>query len=79
MYGRGGIVMKMWTNEILKIRRSKSVKGLFLVFLVFIILSSFMGENKGGPLMNSGFAGPLSGTALWEPADFLPTGLSRRE
>lgn len=59
MYGRGGIVMKMWTNEILKIRRSKSVKGLFLVFLVFIILSSFMGENKGGPLMNSGFAGPF--------------------
>lgn len=51
--------MRMLANEFLKIKRSKSVRVLFLVFVGFILLSSLMGQNQGGDLMRSGFAGPF--------------------
>lgn len=51
--------MRLFANELRKIKRSKSVKVLFAIFLAFIVLSSFVGQNKGSVLMRSGFAGPF--------------------
>lgn len=53
--------MRLFANEFLKIRRSKSVKILFGVFLAFIILSAYAGNYTGSAKMRSGFAGPF----LW--------------
>lgn len=51
--------MRLLANELLKIKRSKSCRVLFLVFVGFILLSSLMGQNQGSDLMRSGFAGPF--------------------
>ena len=56
--------MRLFANEFLKIRRSKSVKILFGVFLAFIILSAYAGNYTGSAKMRSGFAGPFLWTGI---------------
>lgn len=66
--------MKMWANEFLKIKRSKSVRVLFLVFVGFILLASLMGENKGSDLMRSGFAAPFMWNGIMGAAGLFAYG-----
>ena len=66
--------MRLLANEMIKIRRSKSVKVLFLIFLFFIFFAVSVGEGKGGPLMNSGFAGPFTWNGIMGAAGLFSYG-----
>lgn len=54
VYGMG-----LFANEILKIRHSKSIKIISLVFIFCAVVFTSVGELKGTALMRSGLAGPF--------------------
>lgn len=66
--------MKVSANEFLKIKHSKSVRVLFLVFLGFILLASSIGENRGSDLMRSGFAAPFMWNGIMGAAGLFAYG-----
>ena len=66
--------MKLLANELLKIKRSRSVKVLFAVFLAFIFLSTCVGKNTGSARMRSGFAGPFMWNGIMGAAGLFAYG-----